>query len=228
MAAAKEKAERVIDTLTGPLEERILPRMAEALPGWVTPDLLTFLGIVAALVIAAGYALCSVSYWWIVLVNAGLVLHWYADSLDGTLARVRRIERERYGYFVDHICDAVAIFLVCLGLGVSPFMDLRTALFLAVGYFMMDVYVNIAAYTKREFKLSYGRCGPTEVRIFIFLANIAVVFWNPVVFRRGPDSFRALDLAGIALGTWFIVLFAVYSLKDARVLDREDRARWDE
>lgn len=217
------KAKRVIDTLTGPMERCILPRMAAALPAWVTPDHLTGLGLLAAGLIAVGYLLTHRSPGWMVLVNGALVLHWYADSLDGTLARVRKCERERYGYFVDHICDAVTTFLVCLGMGASPYMDLRVGLFLAACYFMMNIYVHTATYAKGEFKLSYGKFGPTEVRMIIFIANVVVVFWNPVLFRVYGAPFRALDLAGTAVGIVFLAIFTVSSFKDARELDRLDR-----
>jgi archaetidylinositol phosphate synthase len=33
------------------------------------------------------------------LANAGLILNWFGDSLDGSLARMRRIERPKYGFF---------------------------------------------------------------------------------------------------------------------------------
>ena len=224
MDNGKKKAKRVIDTLTGPAERKILPKMAATLPVWVTPDHLTLLGLVAAVLIAAGYVLTRLSPWWMVLVNFALILHWYADSLDGTLARVRNIERERYGYFVDHICDAVAAFLACLGLGASAYMDLRVGLFLVIGYFMMNIYVYTATYAKGEFKLSYGKLGPTEVRIILFIVNIIVPFWNPVVCSVYGDPIRALDIAGIAAGIVFMVVFTVCSIRDAKELDRLERA----
>jgi len=225
MDRGQEKAERVIDTLTGPTERRILPRMAQALPGWVTPDHLTVLGLVAAVLIGAGYVLTRFSPWWMVLVNLALIVHWYADSLDGTLARVRKIERERYGYFVDHICDAVTAFVACLGLGASPYMDLRVGLFLVIAYFMMNIYVHTATYAKGRFKLSYGKLGPTEVRIVMFIVNIIVPFWNPKLCFVYGVPVRALDVAGVAVGTIFLLIFTVCSIRDARELDRLDRAQ---
>lgn len=224
MANREKKAKRVIDTLTGPFEKRYLPKMAAALPQWVTPDLLTLLGLVAAVLIAVGYVLTHLSPWWLALVNFALVLHWYADSQDGTLARVRKIERERYGYFVDHVCDAVTAFLACLGLGASPYMDMRVAMFVAIGFFMMNIYVHAATYAKGEFKISFGKLGPTEVRILVFIINLIVPFWNPVLcsFRGAPV--RALDMGGIAVGIIFLVIFTVCSARDAKQLDSLDRA----
>ena len=41
----------------------------------------------------------------LVVAIAGLALNWFGDSLDGTVARVRRQQRPRYGFYVDHVVD---------------------------------------------------------------------------------------------------------------------------
>jgi archaetidylinositol phosphate synthase len=223
---SEKKARRVIDTFTGPWEKRNLPRMAAALPGWVTSDHLTVLGILSSFVIAAGYVLTRHSSWWLWLSNFGLAVHWYADSLDGTLARVRHRERERYGYFVDHISDAWTTLMVCLGLGASSLMDMRVALFLAIGYFLLNIHVHIMAYTRGIFRISFGRFGPTEVRMFLIMVNIVLIFWNPRVARYGGDPLTVLDVAGLALAIIFVMIFVGSSIRDGIKLDRLDRAQW--
>lgn len=224
----EKKAQRIIETFTGPWEKRNLPKMAAALPEWVTSDHLTLLGILSSLIIAVGYILTRWSPWWLWLSNLGLFIHWYADSLDGTLARVRHRERERYGYFVDHISDAWTTLVLCLSLGMSRLMDMRVALFLAAGYFLLNIHVHVKAYTQRVFRISFGHFGPTEVRIFIFIMNIILMFWNPTVGAYGGDPVTAMDVGGLALGVLFLVIFIVSSIKDAIALDRLDRARWRE
>src|SRR4030066_461443 len=219
------QAKRIIKTLTGPWEMRRLPKMAAALPRWVVPDHLTVLGILAALVIALGYTLTRYSLVWLWFSNFGLLLHWYAESFGGTLGRVRHIERERYGYFVDHITDAFSVFIICLGLGASPLMDLRVAMLLAVGYLLLNIYVHVAAYTRDLFILSFAKIGPTEVRIFIFLANLVLMFWNPVVGETFNVSLTVVDLAGLVLTVIFISLFFILGIKDAIKLARLDRRK---
>lgn len=219
------QAKRIIKTLTGPLEMRHLPQMAAALPKWISPDHLTVLGILAAMIVGLGYTLTRYSPQWLWLSNFGLFLHWYADSLDGTLARVRHIERERYGYFVDHITDAFSVFIICLGLGASPLMDLRIAMLLAVGYLLLNIYAHVAAYTRDLFILSYAKIGPTEVRIFIFLANLVLMFWNPAVGEIFNVSLTVVDLAGLVITIIFISLFIILAIKDAIKLDRLDRSK---
>ena len=53
-----------------------------------------------------------------------LVVNWFGDSLDGTLARVRHQERPRYGFYVDHVLDAVGILFLIGGLMLGGFMSL--------------------------------------------------------------------------------------------------------
>jgi archaetidylinositol phosphate synthase len=217
--AKKQKAQRIIETYTGAWEKRNLPKLAQALPHWINPDHLTIAGLFAGFIIGAGYLLYSYSSWWLLLSNFGLVLHWYADSLDGTLARVRKIEREKYGYFVDHLCDAWTTFVICLFLGMSPLMHLDVALFIAIGYLLLNVYAHILAYTQGQFPLSYGRLGPTEVRIIIGVINFIVIFYNPIIWLD-----RTLfDLIGFVVGCVFILIFIGVGIKDALKLDKLDR-----
>ena len=222
----ERKAERVIQTLTGPWEERVLPRMARALPPWVNSDRLTVLGIFAGFVIFAGFMLLRSSRWWIMLSNAGFVLHWWADSLDGTLARVRHRERERFGYFVDHVCDAFTVALISVGLALSPLVHLGVGLSVAMGYLLMNVYAHIEAYVDHVFKISYGRLGPTEMRIVYMAITTVGAFWNPVLVKSFGYGFTVADVLAFAAGAGLMTVFIVLSIRTAIRLDRQDRVNW--
>jgi archaetidylinositol phosphate synthase len=217
--AEKQKAKRIIDTYTGAWEKRHLPEFARALPQWITPDHLTVGGLLSAFIIGIGYILYTYSPWWLLLSNVGLFLHWYTDSLDGTLARVRKTEREKYGYFVDHLSDAWTTFIICLFLGLSPLMHLDIALFIAVGYLLLNIYAHIVAYTQGQFPLSYGRFGPTEFRIIIGIVNFIMIFYNPVIW----SDRTLIDIIGFFVGCLFILMFIVVGIKDALLLDKQDR-----
>lgn len=219
----EQKAERVINTLTGPLEKKILKKLALALPEKVMPDHLTILGIIATLISAVAYLLTWHSRWWLFLASFGFVLNWYGDSLDGTLARVRHIERERYGYFVDHIADAVTTVLICLGLGLSPYMQLEIGLLLAIGYLLLNIFVHTSAYTKGEFRISYMKFGPTEVRLAIIIFNTILFLWNGNVLAYRGRIITIMDLAGLVFSLAFFIIFLWMSVKTAISLDKLDR-----
>lgn len=221
------QAVRINDSFTRGLEQKWLPRMANALPERVTPDHMTLIGVFAAFVVAAGYILTALSPWWLMLSNFGLVLHWYGDSLDGTLARVRKCERERYGYFVDHVCDIGTVVLIAISMGASPLMQMEIALFVAVGYSMMNVYVHIVAYTRQKFLLSHGKIGPTEFRIILIMINLVIILWNPVIFTWNDEFYRLLDAAGIAIAAMLISTFIYKSITGAKQLNDLDTGKTD-
>jgi len=218
-------AKRIIVTLTGRFERRWLPVMAAALPGWVTPDILTSVGVVASLLIGLCYWLAGYNPHWLWAVNILLIVHWYGDSLDGTLARVRKIERPRYGFFVDHAADSVAALAICLGLGFSPLMDVRIALGLLLCYYLMMILVLMRAYTLREFKISYGRFGPTELRLLLIAANVAL--WIQMVWYSSDRLFtilsvpiRLMDVLGLGAGLGLAATFVGAFLSGLRRLAR--------
>ena len=73
-------------------EKRLLVRMADGLPLWVKSDHLTAIGAIAMAGIGAAFWAGAAA---LPLVLPLLLLNWFGDSLDGTLARVRRQERPR-------------------------------------------------------------------------------------------------------------------------------------
>ncbi len=100
-------------------EARALEWIARRVPARITPDHMTILGVLAALGIAAAYVLSNGDDAWLWAASGLLVVHWLGDSLDGTLARVRRAERPTYGYYLDHLVDAIATAVIGVGLGVT-------------------------------------------------------------------------------------------------------------
>ena len=197
-------------------EKRLLTAMAARLPRWILPDHLTLLALVAALVIAAAYALSNRALGWLWLANAGLLLHWLGDSLDGTLARVRRIQRPRYGFYADHLADALATACIGLGLGFSPFMLLAVALAGVGGYLILSINVYLETITNNEFRLGYGVLGPTEARILLVGMNILALTVGPVPFQLlgvGATLFDALGLLAVVGMAAMLVRRALVNLQ---------------
>ncbi|MEM1043061.1 MAG: CDP-alcohol phosphatidyltransferase family protein [Bacteroidota bacterium] len=193
-------------------EQWALPRMAARLPMWMTPDKLTIVGLISAVVIGGSYVLTQYSLGWLWVASVGFVVHWWGDSLDGTLARVRNIRRERYGFYVDHQSDAVSTFLIFVGLGLSPLMDLSVALFLIVAYFLMMIHVNLVTITQDVFKISFAGAGPTELRLFMITANTVVFFLgNPVVTVLGYEL-RLFSVIGIVATAVLLAIYVIYGL----------------
>ena len=202
-------------------ERRLLNWICPRLPAWVTPDQLTTLGFLGAVMIAMGYMLSWLGPAWLSLSIVGYIVHWFGDSLDGSLARWRRIERPSYGYFVDHSVDGLAIFLMVGSIGLSPYMRFDVALIAVIGYLLLASHSFLAAKVVGEFRLSYMAGGPTELRLML----IAMTASMPVI--GGADvngtNFSPFDLFALLISSILVTLFVTQSFSTARQLaDRRD------
>jgi len=175
VSADFREAQREHRALTAALEKRLLVWIAERLPRAITADHLTALGLLGNLAGGISYAFVPGNPQWLHAVNAGLVLNWLGDSLDGTVARVRNRLRPRYGFYVDHMVDALAILFLLLGLAFSGLVTPWTAIALLVAYYFLTINMGFATYALGVFKISFGLLGGTELRILIILANLLVL-----------------------------------------------------
>ena len=172
-------AERQSTFVLTRFERWALPRLAASLPRWVVPDHLTALGVLAATAIATAYVLSTRSPHWLWLANAALVVHWFGDSLDGTLARVRHIERPRYGFYLDHLTDAYSTTVIGIGLGFSPYMLLAVGLAIVIGYLVLSINVYLETHVFGKFRYGYGILGPTEARVLLIGLNLLALLIGP-------------------------------------------------
>lgn len=211
--AKSESHKRVNDILLGPLERPALRWLAAHMPSWVTPDILTAVGVVGAITIFIGYVLSDVAPAFLWLASFGFLLNWFGDSLDGTVARYRKIERPIYGFFVDHTVDAFSQLLIFGGLGLSPYVSFDIAILALAGYLLVSIYVYVNTYVTGVFKISYGKFGPTEIRMIAILANLLFFFVGVRVisFEFGEVSIYDILVLGVA-----IVLILIFVVSTAR------------
>jgi phosphatidylglycerophosphate synthase len=217
--------ERTSRFLLSPFEAAVLPRIAAALPGWVKPDHLTLLGLAASTGIAAAYLLTARDPRWLWAASALLVVQWFGDSLDGTLARVRRAERPRYGYYLDHLTDAYSTVAIGLGLGLSPYMLVWVGLAVVIAYLILSINVYLETYVFDEFSFSYGRLGPTEVRIVLIGLNTAAFLGAALPFHILGKGATLFDAAGILAAGGMTGLLLTRALGNLRKLARLEPPR---
>ncbi len=185
---------RLNDSILANAERELLARIVRRLPAGVTPDRLTAVGLAGAILTVAGFVTCNWSYIGLTLVVAGLFLNWFGDSLDGTLARYRHIERQHYGYFIDHSADLIAQTLIIVGLGLSPFFTIPSALLVLSLYLLMSSYTYLRVVTESVHRLSYGGMGATEFRILVAAWALIAAAWGPSLITYEVCAFAALDL----------------------------------
>ena len=220
LSSGSPEAKRTARFIVARFEKWFLPRAAQSLPGWVMPDHLTGLGIVAATAIMAAYMLSNHNPAWLWAANAGLVVHWFGDSLDGTLARVRKIQRPRYGFYLDHLTDAYSTVAIGLGLGLSPYMLLAVALALVTMYLVLSINVYLETYVLGEFRYGYGWLGPTEARLALLFLNLLALTTGPLPFRLFGVVMTAYDVLGVVLTLSMVGLLLRRALRNLGTLAR--------
>ncbi len=202
-------------------EGRILRALATRVPRSIRSNHLTAIGLIGAAGAGVAYALTTYNPAWLWVASAMLVVNWLGDSLDGTLARVRGTQRPKYGYYLDHVVDAFSTAMIGLGIGLSPYVDLGLALGLVVVYLALSINVYLESTVFGVFKISYGRIGPTEVRLLLIALNTLVVFWP------SPTSLVANWTLGVILAGMIALFVGRFARNLYRLAKLEpQRFRW--
>jgi phosphatidylglycerophosphate synthase len=206
-------------------ERPLLLWLAARLPAWATPDGMTAAGLAGALVCAAGYALAARSTWGLLLASVGLALNWFGDSLDGTLARFRMIERPRYGYFLDNGLDMVEQLVIAVGVGLSGYVRWDLCFLALSVLFMMSSLSALRACVSPVHQLAYGGFGLTELRLAGIGLNALVALVPPqrVAYLRLPISYPNIVVLLWSLLT--LLLFLISFAQQTRALAREEPSR---
>ena len=216
---------RVNEGLLQPFERPALAWIAARLPAWITSDMLTCVGLFGAFLAFLGYALSSRHLGFLLLASAGIAINWFGDSLDGTLARFRRRERPRYGYFVDHTVDTFNELFIILGLGLTPFIRFEAACLILIAYLMVSVFVFVRANVTNELRISIALIGPTELRVLVLALNGFMLLAAPAPVLTLWAPLTVIDVAMlIGFGAAMIGL-AVAIIIESRRIGREDPLR---
>jgi archaetidylinositol phosphate synthase len=227
---AETKLERSVEAAREPSfllaepEKRLLTSIAARLPRRILPDDLTVVGVIAALGVCVAYQLSNDSLDWLWAASGLLVLQWLGDSLDGTLARVRKIERPTYGYYLDHLVDAIATAAIGIGLGLSPLMLLSIGTLIVVAYLILSINVYLESYAFGRFSIGYGLIGPTEVRLILIVLNTVVALGAGLDFVIADLELTVFDMIGLAIAGAMIVLLLGRAARNLRELARKEPA----
>ena len=155
------------------------------------------------------------------MVNVWLVVNWFGDSLDGTLARVRRQARPRYGFYVDHMVDSFGVLFLLGGLALSGYMRPAVAFALLIIYLLLSINLYLAAYSLGIFQLSFWLFGPTELRILLGVGNV-VAWLRPTVRVLGIEQ-SFFDVAGLAAAVIMALVLVGSVAQNTWTLYRRDR-----
>jgi archaetidylinositol phosphate synthase len=205
-------------------EKRLLIWIAKRLPSAIHSDHLTGLALAAMAVAGLSFATAGWDRRALGVVIGALAVNWFGDSLDGTLARVRRHERPRYGFYVDHVVDIVGITMLMAGLAASGFMAPLVALSVLVAYLLLSAEVFLATAVHGVFRMSFAGVGPTELRILL-AAGAWALFGDPHVDLGGLGRVRLFDFGGVIAAAGLMVTLALDTVRNTRLLSRLEPRR---
>jgi phosphatidylglycerophosphate synthase len=209
-------------------ERRLLRGIAERVPPYLRPNHFTALGTFGAVATGTAYALTLYDPAWLWVASLMIAVNWFGDSLDGTLARVRESERPRYGYYLDHIVDAFSTIAIGIGLGLSPYVDFGVAMGLVLVYLVLSINVYLESTVFGVFKLSYGRIGPTEVRLLLIVVNsaLALAVQSPALLPAAIETVANRVLVVLLLTmVGLLVLRFVRNVRDLAKLEPQELRR---
>ena len=212
---------RVQQSWVAAAEKRALLWLAARTPAGINSDHLTALGLVAQIGAGMFYALAAWNRYALLAVIVCLAFNWLGDSLDGTLARVRQRLRPRYGFYVDHMVDSFGALALMGGLALSGYMQPWIAIGLLIAFLMLSIQSYLATHTLGEFRISFWRFGPTELRLLLAVGNL-VLFWKPVVHFIG-GKYRLFDVGGAIGLAGMGSMVVVFTAQNTVRLYREER-----
>lgn len=224
----KLRLNRWNEGITQPWERHALKFLVSRLPAWITPDRLTAIGAIGAIIAAIAYAFAGPHPALLWLATAGFILNWFGDSLDGNLARLRQIERPRYGYYLDNALDCFVGLPVAIGLGVSGYLRLDVCLLALSIYTMISALSFLRANVTGVFQMSYGGVGPTEMRVAVMLLNALMFFRPPAVFTAFGVALKYPDVIALIWCASATVSFVVAMAQQVRELAIEEPPRHDD
>jgi phosphatidylglycerophosphate synthase len=203
------------------IERRVLHWIAVRLPEAVTSDHLSALGLASMFVTGIGFAALRWTPWAAAVVVVALAVNWFGDSLDGTVARVRGLERPRFGFYVDHVIDLAGTALLFGGLACSGLMNPLLAMALLAAYLMVCAETYLATHARRVFRMSFLGVGPTELRVLLALGAMKVTS-GAWIHVGDVVSIRLFDVGALVAIPALAATFVVSAIANTAALYRDE------
>jgi archaetidylinositol phosphate synthase len=213
---------RHMSSITASAERRLLIWMAHRLPPQITPDRLTILGLCGGILTGVGYAFAGQNTWLLGVAALGYLVHWFGDSLDGTVARVRRVERPRFGMFIDQSTDLLTVFIILAGLGFSPWVRMDVAIATYASYLLLAVLVHLRAGVCGVYDIAHDGIGPTEGRLLMILMTLLMAIVDPVAVVPWFGGMGVFDLVLAVMIIWAVVTCVREVWRVGRMLAHEE------
>jgi len=168
-------------TLLAQYERKLIDSNIAKFPRWIQGYHLTLLTIPWSIgLIGFGYlAGARGNLGWLWLSSLMLFLQWFTDCFDGALGRYRGTGIPKWGFYMDHFLDFVFMSSVLIGYSfLLEGFNKQIVYFLipVFGCFMASSFLAFGA--TGEFKITYLRTGPTEIRICFVILNCLLIWFG--------------------------------------------------
>ncbi len=205
-------------------ERKVLLWLARHMPGWVNSDHLTLLGLTSMILAGVSFWLAGSYSPALIGVVVFLILNWFGDSLDGTLARYRNQQRPKYGYYVDHVIDLIGTTALLVGLSLSGYMSPIIAVGMLGAFLLVEAEVYLATHVRQVFRLGMFGFGPTELRVLL-AAGALYILHNPWVHIGGYGPFLLFDVGGVIAIIGMVVVMLYSAVRNTRALYKAEPIR---
>jgi len=223
----KRDTQDTINTgITAKAEEKAKEWICPRIPEWMTPDMLTGIGVLGYIILAAGFILGFLNRNYLILVVLGFIINWFGDSFDGSIARYRKKTRPNYGYYIDKIVDAVAVIILVLGLGLSGFVKIEIAFLFGLIYLSLMLHADLIVHVQNRFEISFGLFGPTEMRIIGILATVLMYFSGVKYFDIYGHILTQYDFIVFGIAVIMFLVLVVSIIRKGIELNKQDTIDW--
>jgi archaetidylinositol phosphate synthase len=159
------------------LEQKFIAKCIPRIPSWIQSYHLTLSTFVwSFFIIIFGYLASKYSVKWFWGTTLMVFIQYLTDSLDGALGRYRKMGLVRWGYYMDHFLDYIFLCSLLIGYSFTFKDEYNTLFFILATYsaFMVNSFLGFSA--TNEFRISYLKIGPTEIRLGFIITNILIIF----------------------------------------------------
>lgn len=198
------------------VEQPVLAFLCRIMPKWVSPDLLTFIGLLGSCGVAYGFYLAKSDHRYLLVSIAAFAVQWFGDSLDGRIAVYRNAARKWYGFALDLSVDWIST--AFMGVGFYFFLDgnYKILAFLFVCSYAWTMLLIIIKFKFTEvYNIDSGLLGPTEFRLAICAALLLEIL------VPGTLTVFAVVIVSVVTIINFVEMGKVLKLGNER--DKQDR-----
>lgn len=159
------------------LEEKFKACAVTLCPYWLETHHLTLLTILWSLCVVACGLFAMHNRALLGIVTVFICLQYTTDVMDGEVGRRRNTGLVKWGWYADHVLDAVFVLSVTTACAASVMQSVGVvSMALLWGPTLCVVHAYVFSATVDQVRIYFARLGPTEGRIFLVVQVLVLSF----------------------------------------------------